>query len=518
MTALAFTGWDWAVLGSYVAILAIAGYAATRRGISTADDYFLASHRAPTWLVAVSVLSTVQSAATFLGVPDNSFRGNFTYLSSVLGALLAAWIVSRLLIPRFYAMGATTVYELLEHRFDVTARRAAGVMYLVGRVFASGARLYLAAIAVSMVMFLDVQPQHLFIASFVLLIFGLVFTFMGGLNAVIWSDLVQVILYVGAAVLVVVFLLIKIPATLPEIVAALQNAPGGADKLTVIDTSLNLAAPFSLLAVVTGLTLINVANSGLDQDTTQRLLACDNARDGARALTASVWTSIPVILLFLTIGALLHIFYERPDLMAAGGAAVATTFEGEKITVFMHFILSEIPPGLRGLVTVVIIAAAAINSGLISMSAVLVNDFYRPWTERHGGREERHFVAAGRMATVAIGLVLFAMSILCYYWQKSSDLPLLDFVLGVMAFAYSGLLGVYATALFTRRGSSASVIAALIGGFLVILTFQGFVVDMLGLPAGMKGIAFPFQLCIGTAAAMLICMMGRQRKAVHVHD
>lgn len=511
MTPLAFTIWDWAVLAGYVAILAVTGYAATRRGIRTADDYFLASHRVPTWLVAVSVLSTVQSAATFLGVPDNSFRGNYTYLTSVLGALLAAWTVSWVLIPRFYAIGATTVYELLEQRFDVVARRAAGLMYLVGRVFASGARLYLAAIAVSMVMFLDVEPQHLVIASFVLLVFGLAFTFMGGLNAVVWSDLVQVVLYVGAAILVLIFLLSKIPASIPEIIDALQNAPDGADKLKVVDTSFDFSAPFSLLAGVTGLTLLNIGNSGLDQDTTQRLLACDSARDGSRALMASVWASIPVIVLFLMIGSLLHIFYERPDLMTSNGAAIAKTFQGEKITVFMHFILSEIPPGLRGLVTVGIIAAAAINSGLISMSAVLINDFYRPLVKTKRHVTEAHLVLAGRIATIGLGIVLFAMSIICYYWQRYSNLPLLDFVLGVMAFAYSGLLGVYATALFTNRGSSASVIAALIGGFLVILMFQGYIVDTMGLPNFLKSIAFPWQLCVGTAAATAICMIGNQR-------
>lgn len=511
MTALAFTGWDWAILASYIIILAIAGFAASRRKIETADDYFLASHRAPTWLVAVSVLSTVQSAATFLGVPDNSFRGNYTYLMSVLGALLAAWIVSRVLIPRFYAIGATTVYELLERRFDTVARRAAGIMYLVGRVLASGARLYLAAIAVSMVMFLDVAPHHLVVASFVLLVFGLAFTFMGGLNAVIWSDLVQVVLYVGAAVLVLFFLLVKIPLPLPEIIETLRNAPGGVNKLQIVDLSVDFSTPFSVLAVVTGLTLLNIGNSGLDQDTTQRLLACDSARDGGRALLSSVWASIPVILLFLAIGSLLHIFYERPDLMSVQNPEFSAVFQGEKITVFMHFILSEIPPGLRGLVTVGIIAAAAINSGLISMSAVLVNDFYRPYIEKRGGKADHHFVLAGRVTTLALGLLLFAMSILCYYWQRYSNLPLLDFVLGVMAFAYSGLLGVYATALFTRRGSSTSVIAALIGGFVVILAFQGYVVDIFGLPQQMKSLAFPWQLCIGTTVAMAICMAGRQQ-------
>jgi solute:Na+ symporter, SSS family len=510
MTSLQFTLLDWGILAGYIVVLGVAGYLSSRRTLKNADDYFLASHHAPTWLVAVSVLSTVQSAATFLGVPDNSYRSNYTYLASTIGALIGAWFVGRVLIPRFYAMNAATVYELLEVRFDVTARRAAGTMYLVGRVLASGARLYLAAIAVSMIMFLDVQSQHIVIASLVLLVFGLVFTFMGGLNSVIWSDLVQVILYVGAAIMVLIFLLIKIPAPLPDIIQSLSHAPDGHDKLQLFDWSFNLTSPYSMFAAVTGLVLINIGNSGLDQDTTQRLLACENAKNGTRALYASVWASIPVILIFLMIGSLLHIFYERPDLMSSGGNSMAKTFQGEKVTVFMYFILSEIPPGLRGLVTVGVIAAAAINSGLISMAAVLVNDFYRPWKQRTGDFSEQHFIHAGRITMIILGLALFAMSILCYYWQRYSSLPLLDFVLGVMAFAYSGLLGVYFTAVFTKRGSSMSVIAALAAGFLTILFFQSYIVDGIGLPDFLKTIAFPWQLCAGTIVSIIVCMLGNQ--------
>lgn len=196
---LQFTVVDWAIIGGYVAILAAAGYLSSRRRIVNSDQYFLASHAAPTWLVAVSVLSTVQSAATFLGVPDYSYRSDYTYLTGVLGALLAALFVGRVLIPRFYEARVSTVYELLEVRFGATARRAAGAMYLVGRIFASGARLYLAAIAVSMIMFLDIAPEHIVVASLVLLVFGLAFTFMGGLNSIIWSDLIQVVLYLGTS-------------------------------------------------------------------------------------------------------------------------------------------------------------------------------------------------------------------------------------------------------------------------------------------------------------------------------
>ena len=491
-----FTAIDWAVLAGYVLLLALAGWLTTRRGMKS-EDYFLAGHHAPTWLVAVSVLSTVQSAATFLGVPDNSFRGNFTYLGGVLAALIAAWIVANVLIPRFYALKVTTVYELLEARFDATARRAAAVMYLIGRIFASGARLYLAAIAVSMILFLDVSPQHIAIAAFALLVFGLVFTFMGGLNSVIWSDLVQVTLYVGAAVLVAWHLWSGLDMSAGQAISKLVQA----DKLIVINPTLDLSAPWGLLAVLTGVMLLNLASSGLDQDITQRLLACEDAKKGARSLYASVWLSLPVIALFLVIGALLWLHYE---------GAAAGSYRGEKVTVFMHYILTEIPPGLRGLVTVGVIAAAAINSGLISMSAVLVNDLYRPFA---GRKVEAHFVRMGRIASVVLGAALFGMAILSFYWQRYADAALLDFVLGVMAFAYSGLIGVYSVALFTRRGNSASVIAAFVAGFLTVLAFQPYVIDSLALPLALKGVAFPWQLVLGSVIAALVCASGRPATA-----
>ncbi len=510
--ALAFTGYDWAVLGGYVALLALSAWWSTRRNLDKAEDYFLAGHHAPAWLVAVSALSTMQSAATFLGAPDNSFRGDWSYLTSNFAAIIAAVFVAHLLIPRYYALGVTTVYELLETRFNATARRAAAGMYLVGRILASGARLYLAAIAVSMIIFLDVTPQHILIASAVLVIFGIVFTLFGGLNAVIWSDLVQVVLYVGGAVIVLFLLWNRIPAPASEIWEGLRHAPDGANKLRLFDWSLDFSKPFGLWAILTGLVLLNIGNAGLDQDTSQRFLACEDAKQGKRALYLSMWMTIPVVALFMAIGSLLYIFYERPDLMGSSASAMQG-FSGEKITIFMSFILSEVPPGVRGLITVGVIAAAAINSGLISMSAVLVNDFYRPWRQRAGKPPaEHHYVNAGRAAMILLALALFAMSILCFYWQRYADLPLLEFVLGVMAFAYSGLLGVYATVLFTQRGSTASVIAALAVGFFTILLQQHYVVDSLGLPAMMKSLAFPWQLCIGTVLAFLTCVVGRAKE------
>ena len=505
-----FTPLDWGIVATYILLLALAGILATRRQRDAAD-YFLAGHRVPIWLVAVSVLSTTQSAATFLGAPDYGYRGDYTYLTSYLGPLIAAFLVAKYLIPRFYAEGVTTVYELLLHRFDARAMRAAGGMYLIGRIFASGARLYLAAIAVSMIIFADIEPSNVLLASAALVLLGLVFTFIGGLRAVIWSDLVQVLLYVGAALVVLCLLWASIPASTGEIVRGLAAPPEGGNKLRLIDLSLDLTAPFSMLATVTGITLLFFASMGLDQDITQRFLACRDAREGRRALYASVLASVPVVLLFLAIGSLLYVFYDRPDLMGpSAGAGAAGEFMGEKITIFMHHILTQIPPGVRGLVAVGVLAAAAVNSGLISMASVLIQDFYRPWIERRRDMPEEHFVRAGQVGMVLLALALLGMSLLCFYWQRYTDAPLLSFALSVMTFAYSGLLGVYFTILFTSRGSTRSVIWALATGFAAIALQQSYIVDVLQLPPSWKTLAFPFQLCIGTAVAFATCLLGNQ--------
>lgn len=513
-----FTPVDWTILAAYIGVLAATAWAANRRPPDDARAYFLAGGALPAWLAAVSVLSTSQSAATFLGGPDYGFRGDYAYLASFLGAAAAAWLVGRVLIPRFHAIGATTVYEWLERRYGAASRHAAAVTYLAGRVFAAGARLYMAALAVSMVVFLDVDAPNVIASAGLLLVLGVVFTWAGGLKQVAWSDLAQALLYVGAALAALVHLRLAIPADTATLLSGLAHAPGGIDKLRLFDTSLALDRPFSLAAVFTGVLLLYAASFGLDQETSQRLLACRDARSGARALIGSVLISVPVVWLFITIGQLLHVFYTRPDLMGAVGPSAAGTFQGETITVFMAYILSEMPPGLRGLIVVGIIAAAALNAGLNAMASVALSDLWRPLQAARAARAARAGappppapdamaeVRLSRLFMLASGVAVFGFSIVCLYWQRMSDMALLPFALAVMTFAYAGLIGIYAAALFTRRGDNVSAIAALAAGFCAILAMQPWAVAALGLPEAWGRLAFPWQLCAGSALAFLVCV------------
>lgn len=501
-----FAALDWIVVGLYVLVLLAGGWLFSRFKADDTGDYFLAGRSVPAWLAAISVLSATQSAATFLGAPDQGYRGDLSYLGAVVSPILAAIFVAYVLIPRFYAMRATTVYELLEARYGPRAKRWAGGMFLVGRVFAGGSRVYLAAIAIAMVGFSSIDAQSIILSAAAVMLVSFLFTFHGGLKSVIWNDLLQFVIYAGSAVAVLVFLRLSIPATNAELIAALSNSPGGVDKLRLFDLSTDLSRPFTVLAICTGLFLLNVANCGLDQDTTQRLLASPDAKTGARGLILSQLASVPLIAMFVTIGLLLHVFYNRPDLMGQSNLA-ATSFSGEKITVFVHYILTQIPPGLRGLVSVGVTAAAVAttNSALNAMSSVMIADFYQPWKEARGGASAKHYVRAGRWGMAAVGVAMFGMAVLSFYWQRYSDMPLLEFALSVMAFAYAGLLGVYAVAVFTTRGTTGSVIAALLTGFVTVLLLQPFMF-------GPAGFAFPYQLCIGTLAAALVAAIPRGAK------
>jgi solute:Na+ symporter, SSS family len=510
-----FASLDWAVVGFYVIILFVGGIYFTPRKTTDAKDYFLASGQIPAWLAAISVLAAAQSAATFLGAPDSGYRGDYTYLSSNVGALAAAAFVATILIPRYYTLGVTTVYELLDIRFGKIAMRAAGGMFLIGRVLAGGSRVYLGAIAVSMIMFSNVSAQGIIVASLAIVIASFAFTFLGGLKSVIWNDLIQFAIYICSAIAILIFLWSSIPSSNSEILVSLANTPDGKDKLRLFNFSLSLTEPFSMPAIMTGVFLLMVGNFGMDQDTTQRLLACKDAKAGGRSLYMSVLAGIPIIFVFITIGVLLHIFYDRPDLMHSTTSAAAKKFQGQDITIFMHFILTELPPGLRGLATIGIISAAVAttNSALNAMSSVVIEDFYRPWRLKRHQVSEQHFVSAGRIGMAVMGVLMFIMAVLSYYWQKYANMPLLDFVLSIMTFAYAGLLGVYFTAIFTTRGSNTSVVLSLATGFIAILIMQKYFVDLLGLPEVFKSLAFPWQLCLATALSFTICVMGNKSKS-----
>jgi SSS family transporter len=486
----AFSTLDWLVFGSYFLMLGITSIILSRVKITSSRDYFLSPTAMPMFAVAISVLATSQSAATFLGVPEYSYAKDFTFIGFYFSALLAVIFVAYVLIPKYYEMKAVTVYELLEKRYGESAKRQAGVMFLIGRVLASGARLYIGALAISMILFNDIIFLHVAISILILMLGALAYTYFGGVRSIILSDIIQAITYIGAGIAVALYLYYSLDNI--NLISTLHEH----NKLNFFDTSLD--GNFSILSLLSGWLLLNIAAFGLDQDMTQRVLSCKDKNEAAKSLIISILLTIPVVLIFLTIGVLLFLFYQQ--------SSVTQSFEGEKITIFMYYILNEMPDGLRGLVTVGAIAAAlsSANSVLGAMASVAVEDLYRPWKLKQGRVEEYHFVKASRFAVLFFAVVLSVMAMVSYFWQRYSDLSLINFALGVMAFAYTGLLGVYFSAIFTSRGNRTTVLWALIGGFVTVLALQPYTFGIT--------IGFSWQIVIGTIIAFAIMQLGAKNE------
>ena len=504
----AFATLDWAVFITYFLILTVTSVLLSRMNVKSTRDYFVGGNSVPMFAVAVSVLATSQSAATFLGGPEYSYSKDLTFIGFYLSAFVAVWFVAKVLIPRFYAIEAVTVYELLEKRYGTAAKKQAGVMFLIGRLFASGARLYIGALAISMILFLDIEPLHVLVSILVLMLGALAYVYFGGVKSVIFSDIIQAFTYIGAGLAVLVYLYMALDTDMDTIIHTLEAE----QKLTMLD--LSMSGGFSIWALMGGWLLLNIAAYGLDQDMTQRALSCKNTKEAQRSLMMSIYLTIPVALLFLAIGLLLYLFYHHPEFSGIS-TEVVQQFNGEKITIFMYYILHEMPEGMRGLVTVGAVAAAlsSSNSVLGAMASVAIEDIYKPWKKAQGESDEMHFVRAGRVSVLLFAGALSAMAMLSYYWQQSTELPLLSFALGVMAFAYTGLLGVYAAAIFTKRGNAMTVPLAFIFGFVTVLILQPYILgDTLGELVGWK-IGFAWQIVLGTLVAFGV-MMSSSKKTV----
>ncbi len=502
---MSFGALDWAVLACYLAVVLGIGLLCGRRG-GGGEEFFLAGRKIPAWAAACSVVATAISAATFLGAPEQSYRHDLSYLSSKVGELLAMLLVAWLFLPAFYRRGVTSVYELLAQEYGTVAHRAASGAFMVGRVFADGARLFIVGIPFALVAFGTAEPPLVAVSVVALAAATALYTVVGGMRAVIWTDVLQAVVFVGSVGAALWVLLSRIPLGGAELVAALHSpGTGGSSKLAVLDFSVDPARSFTLWTALSGWMLLNLAAFGADQDLAQRMLTCRSARSAQWSAILSQAISWPVVAMFLVIGLLLHVFYQRPDLL--GAAAPAYPVEDSR-KVFLEYILHEMRPGLSGLMLAGLFAAAmsTLSSALNAMSATAVSDFYRPWRAARGRAPDAAMEKrAARVAVVGWAAILAGFACWCTFWQRAGGRTLIDFALGVMVYAYSGLLAVFLAALLTRRGNAASAAAALFTGFLAVVLLQFVEVNGRGEP-----LATPWQMVIATALSFAVCCAGRR--------
>lgn len=528
-----FSVLDWTVLGGYFVGLAAMGFALSRKQSGT-EDYFLGGRRMPAWAVSLSVVATAISAATFIGAPFQSYAKDLTYLSAVIGQFMAILLVAAFFIPVYYREQVATVYELIGTRFGNRAKLACSWMFMIGRVFANGSRLFMAGIAGSQLMFADSAGWHVATGILMLSAVGVAYTLVGGIKAVIWTEVVQTVVLVGAAVAAIVVLLNRIPAPVSHLVDVLAAAPAGTSsagsKLDVVrvgvsSAGLDLAKPYTLVAALLCWPVFNLAAYGTDHDLAQRMLTCRTAAHGARSAVGAILIGIPITAIFMVIGLLLYVFYDRPDVMGSAWPGART---GNPEDVFLTFIMTQMPRGLAGLMMAGLFAAAlsSLSSALNAMAATFVNDVYK---RVRPGLNDAAYLRAGRWSMAAWALILGAFGCVCIAWHRYNATiagqTLIDFALGVMNFAYAGLAAVFCTAIFTKRGNGGSSMASLAVGFLVVLAMQPAVmkwwwpsqgwtfyspasatIEKLSPPT----IAFPWVLLLAFGLAMAVCCLGKR--------
>lgn len=519
----AFGRADWAVLAAYLLLMIAIGLHAAwreRRHRKGTAEFFLAGRSLPTWALAVSIVGSSLSAVTFVGAPDSSYGGNLSYLILNIGGFIAVFTVGLLFVPRLYRAGTVTIYGFLAQRFGETSRLAVSLMFLFGRMLASGARLMLAAYPLCLLIYGLQHPTHWqLIAAIALIGFvGTFYTTFGGIKTVIWVDVIQFALVAGAAVLSIILLLQRIPAPIEQIWAALcepGTAPDGGSKLRLVDLSLDMAKPYTLWAAVFGATFLNMAALGVDQDLAQRFLVARSPIKGAVSVIASQFVSIATVSMFVVIGALLYVFYARADIM---GPAMPAYTPGPNQAAYQQFLLMELPPVVSGLAIAGLFAVAqgSMDSAINAMASSAVADVYWPIRRWMGYSIDPNTPAEAPKVTVAvIGAVMTLFAIVCVYFYDPKNKTFLDFALGVMTFAFSGMLGVFLTGLLTRRGNAASVLAALATGVIVITLLQDGTLAwwtrwLLGRP---YKLAWPWWMPIATSLSLAVCCMGRPRRS-----
>jgi solute:Na+ symporter, SSS family len=425
--------------------------------------YFVSDGNLPWWVVMASIVSTETSAVTFISVPGYAFGNDFTFLQLPLGYVVGRMIVSLLFIPAYFRGEVLTVYHLLGDRFGGAVKQLASALFLVTRTLSDGFRLFATSLVLAALMLAlpavgelvrawlpDADPSaSLLVASVVVMgVAMIVYTFLGGMTALIWTDVIQLGIYLVGAGAAIVVLLQNIPGGASEVLSV-ASANG---KLRLFDFAFDVTRGYTFWSGLIGGAFLTTATHGTDQFMVQRYLCARSAGDARKALLVSGAFVLVQFLIFLVIGLLLYVFYTAH----AAGELAAVTVDGRVLTdrVLPQFIVSHLPTGLAGLVTAAILAAA-MSSSLNASAAAAVADFYMPMTGNR--RSEGHYLNASRVATVVFGLLQIGVGLAAISLSRR----VVDEVLGIASFTNGVILGVFLLGALTtavgRRGAFAGM-------------------------------------------------------------
>jgi SSS family transporter len=439
---MVLTGLDYAVIAAYLlAITAFGSWFA--RFQNTTRDYFLTGRSVPWWAICFTIVATETSTLSFIGVPAGAYAGNMTFLQLAMGYIAGRILVSVLFIPAYFRGELFTSYELLQRRFGPAVKNVAAIIFMVTRTLADGIRLFATALVISVVTQVPV--------SWTVIVLGaamIVYTVRGGASAVIWTDVVQMFVYLAGALLVFFGLLRAIQGGWPEFV----DVAAAAGRFRVFDFSTDPRTVYTLWAGVLGGIALTLATHGTDQFLVQRLLSARSAREASTGLVLSGLIVFVQFTLFLVIGAMLYVHYQQTPLPRP----LARTDE-----ILPLFVITSLPHGISGFIVAAIVAAA-LSPSINALAATTVNDFYVKYV-RPDATEDR-LMRLSRRATIAWGIAQIAVGLGAQFVTRS----VLDSGLAVLSLAAGPVLGAFLTGVLTRRVAARAMLAGMIAGSVVV--------------------------------------------------
>ena len=426
-----------------------------RKSQHSLRDYFLGSRRLPWWAIALSVVSAETSILTIISTPGIAYRSNLAFLQLVMGYVAGRVVVSFLFIPRYFAGEMFTAYQLIERRFGRGLKVFTAGLFLATRALAEGVRVFAISIVVEVVFKTGVLTSVV-----VITLLTLFYTFEGGLTAVIWTDVIQLTIYLAGTMLAVVAALHAIPGGWT---AVSQMAQASGDKLSVFNFALNWHQPYIFWSGLIGGAFLTCASHGTDQLIVQRLLAARNKRQSQTALLSSGLLIFLQFSLFLVVGVVLFAFYHWRAPEAAARFSSADQ-------VFPTFVVTQLPRGLAGLMVAAIISAAMANlsAALNALASSSVVDFYRPFVCREA--KESHYMGVSRGLTLVWGVILILVALGAQHLRRS----VLELALTIASVPYGSMLGIFLLGVLTRRATERGALIGALAGLGVLLLVIAF--------------------------------------------
>ena len=430
---------DLAIIAIYLIGITLFGLR-FRKKQRTLRDYFLAGRDIPWWAIALSIVAAETSTLTIISVPGLAYDGNLTFLQVVMGYVAGRFIIAFVLLPHYFRGDLYTAYELIERRFGPQLRTVTSGLFLITRAAAEGVRVY----AVSIVVSIALGTGE--IASIAIItVLTLIYTFEGGLAAVIWTDVIQTAIYVGGTLIGIATIIHYVPGGWAHI----HQVAMAADKFRVFDFTLTFWKPYTFWAGLIGGAFLTTASHGTDQLIVQRLLAARGLRQSKAALLSSGGAILFQFALFLIVGVMLFAYYMLPS-----------SHFGRADRIYPAFIVNQMPHGISGLLIAAILAAAMSNlsAALNSLSSSTIMDFVvrmRPQTS------ETRRMRLSQFSTILWAVVLFALAVLCLHRVSR----VIEVGLQIASVAYGALLGAFLLGVLTRRANQYGAMVGMLFGF-----------------------------------------------------